>query len=133
LIKAQAELASETSKLDDVQISFSDARSNLVSKINDAYTKSDDAVRNYSGQFFSGAFPSISFKDAIVIGESVIFLNVTANQKISLSAKRTSLSGMLPSWQASIEKINQGEDIEKYISEAKRNLNEVKVFLDELS
>lgn len=147
LLKAKADLASETSKLEELlqgsgvggiktsntQIALRDARANLVEKIRDSYTKSDDAIRNYAGQFFNGAQPSFSFKDYFVSSGVTVYLNVDYDLKASILQKRTALSSVLSSWSASMISLNQDSNLETYLSEAKTNLNAVRSFLDELS
>jgi multidrug efflux pump subunit AcrA (membrane-fusion protein) len=133
LLKAQAELSSETSKLDDVQVAFADAKLNLISKINDAYTKSDDALRNYSDQFFSGTAPSLSFRETYSSNGTNVTVTVDPALRLSLISKRSSLNDLLHEWGVSILGMGPSSDLDKYLADAKKNLNTVKIFLDELS
>lgn len=46
------EIMVQEAKLADAKVSVNEAKQNLVDKINDAYTKSDDSIRNKVDQFF---------------------------------------------------------------------------------
>lgn len=147
LLKAEADLASEASKLEELvqgtnssgvrtsnsEIALRDAKANLIEKIRDSYTKSDDAVRNYAGQFFNGAPPSFTFRDYFVNNGVTVYLDINYDLKASILQKRTALSSVLSTWNNSIINLNQNSDLDKYLLEAKTNLNSVRLFLDDLS
>ncbi len=133
LKKARAELSLQDITGSNAEVTLADAENNLIAKINDAYTKSDDAVRNYSDQFFGGTPPSLSFKRSFVEGGATIFLNIDPKAELSVVGKRTAISKMLPEWFSMLTNLKRGSDYEVYITGAKRNLETIRVFLDELS
>ena len=147
LLRAQADLASETSRLEELKqtislggvntsssdVALRDAKNNVIEKIRSAYTNSDDSIRNYADQFFNGAPPSFTFKDYFVENGATVYLDVNYDLKASLLRQRTQLSLTLSSWSRSISGLNQNSDAEQYLFEAKTNLAEVRSFLEGLS
>lgn len=150
LMKAQADLAIEIARLEELkqassngegdpakisnaEVALRDATSNLVEKIRDSYTRADDAVRNYSGQFFIGNPPSIVFKDYFNQGGTYVYFDVDYEAKASVLSKRTALTSTFQSWAESLQNLNSTSDLNIYTLEAKRNLETVRAFLDDLS
>ncbi len=125
LDQAKAPVKEQKAKLDEVkkgtrfeeiqvqQVKVDNARADLVDKIQDAYTKSDDAVRNKVDQIFSNpitADPQINY-----------YLNTESSLKTDIEWKRFLIENMLNSWKLSTD-IN--------VATAKTNLDEIKLFLD---
>lgn len=110
-------------QLGAAQVGRTEARNGLVDRIQDAYTKSDDAVRAKTDQLFSN--PRSATPD----------LNITSDQaaKQSLSALRLSLEATLNVWSASLAVINDSYDLSVYDNAAKKNLTSVSDYLNALS
>ena len=111
---------SET-KVSNADISLTDAKQALVDKIQDAYTKSDDAVRNKADQIFNNprsSDPQISF--------------VLSDQQLEgvLESSRLALESTLVSWNNSAGSLSVSGDLDFHISIADKNLDQVKLFLD---
>ncbi|MFA5778235.1 MAG: efflux RND transporter periplasmic adaptor subunit [Candidatus Paceibacterota bacterium] len=106
------------------QTVFSQARQGVVNSINDAYTKSDDAIKNKIDQFFRNP---LSLDPYIILSVSDNNLILDVNQKRVLIGKTLSL------WEGSILTINSETNLDKYILEAENNLNQLKSFLAKIS
>lgn len=108
----------------NAEVLLSEARQNLVNKIDDAFTKSDDAVRNKIDQFISnprGSSPQIDFT----------VLDSSLENKIEVG--RVSIETLLVDWSASLSLLGAENDLIAFSSEAKSNLQEVKSFLESVS
>lgn len=119
----------EEIKVQEVKISNSEAslqvaRRNLADKLEDAYTKSDDAVRNKVDQFFSNprsASPQLSF----VVNNSGLEGEVESG--------RIAIEKLLLSWNASLGALESASDLDFFSAEALKNLENVKEFLSKVS
>ena len=114
------ELRIQEAKVQSAEIALEDAKKNLPDKIQDAYTKADDAIRDKADQFFTNpqtVNPNITF--------------ATDNQtETNLESQRTTLEIMLVSWGSAIPLLNTSVDLAAASKSAKGNLNQVKTFLD---
>ena len=141
LKQAEASVKSEQAKLDELkrgtrsedievqrvkvknyEAALEDAKKNLVDKLQDAYTKSDDAVRGKADQFISNprsSNPSISY---YIVSDDQL--------KRDTEWLRLLLESMLKSWQLSLGQLTLSNDFIAYANEAKKNLNQVILFLD---
>lgn len=143
LQESEANLKSEQAKLDElragtreeeIQIqkvkfqnaatALSEAKKNLTDKLQDAYTKSDDAVRNKSDQLFNGAQTS---------NPQIKFSVLDSNLKTAVEIARINIESTLGEWLASLGLLSVASDLDFYTTEAKSNLGEVKSFLDNLA
>lgn len=110
------------SKWSSAIISVEDAKNGLYNKIQDAYIKSDDAVKNKVDQFIYNSqtsSPTLSFSTNLQL-------------KNEIENKRVLIENILISWKkstdsADINKINQ------YTEETKKNLDEMDSFLNKVS
>ena len=100
------------------------AYQSILNTITDAYTTSDDAVRNKVDQFFQN--PQTS--------NPKIILSTNDSSLISdVELKRVSIETLLTSWKNDLGQINSSVNLDKYISETQNNLLQLKLFLDETS
>ncbi len=114
------EIQVQEAKVESARISLSEARKNLMDKIQDAYTKSDDAVRNKVDQFFSnprGASPNVNF----VIGDSQL--------KVNIESGRVTVEKILVDWSVAIIDLTIASDLDFYADLADNNLDAIKSFL----
>ena len=112
------EIAVYEIKLSNARASIEDAKKNLIDKLQDAYTKSDDAVRNKVDQYFNnprGSSPSLVF---IATGSSEV------------ERLRVIIEYVLNSWKASLDKLSISSDFDVYVSSANSNLDQIKSFLE---
>ena len=119
-----ADLAVLQSKALAADTAVLDARSDLTNKIQDAYTKTDDAVHNYGDQFFDNArssFPAI---------------NITVNDdqlRTKVNAARVDVEKILNTWNTSLSSLNSGSDTLLFAQTARTYLNTVSAFFDTLA
>ena len=110
-------------RLEDLRVQeakVADAEQNLVDKIQDAFTKADDAVRNRADQLFSSprsANPQLNF-------------SIDPQLDSDLESGRMALENTLTSWASLLLKLLSADDLIPQISAAKNNLGKVKSFLD---
>ena len=137
LAEAEANQKAETAKLDELKLGsrpeeiqiqeakVEDARQDLVDALQDAYTKSDDAVRNKVDQFFiniQSSAPKINFSS------NNLSLQSDAEQM------RAALVPVLAAWSKSLAGIfSDLENIKNYDSEGKKNLAQVRAFLETIA
>lgn len=113
---------------------FLDARSALVDKIRDSYVKTDDAIRNNVDQFFKNPRTSTTYIDfSFIDGNTIYTFPLSADLKADISNKRYALEIVLESWSSSLQKLDSAEDLSVFIDETKKNLNQARLFLDEVS
>lgn len=112
-------------KLQNAAIALADAKRNLVDKLYDAYTKSDDAVRNNIDQFFSNPRSGTPELNNITVSDAML--------KTSLEADRPLVEVTLTEWQTAIAAGASADDIEARISDSARRVAHVQVFLDRMA
>jgi RND family efflux transporter MFP subunit len=117
LKKAQASLGSAA---DVAALNFSSSRSNLYNSIKDAYTKSDDALRNKIYSLFS---------DPQRYNSRLIFSTDSSLQE-DIEKGKDETGEMLNAWSRSLEKLTLESNLDTYYQEAKTNLNSIKDLLD---
>lgn len=111
-------------KVENAQISLEEAKKNLINKIKDAYTKSDDAIRNKADQLFDnprGSYPNFKYN----LTDSAL--------KINIEVRRVVLEQMLIAWNSSLVNLESAGNLGQYASDAKQNLDNVKTFLDKMA
>lgn len=108
-------------KVENAKIALGEAKKNLLDKLVDAYTKSDDAVRNKADQIFSnprGSNPQVTF----FISDSEI--------ETKLEQDRPKIEAILKSWQVTSSALTVASDLAGEVATARNNLETVKTFLD---
>ena len=121
----QEEIQVQEVKIANAEIALEDARNNLVDKLQDAYTKSDDAVRGKTDQMFTN--PQTQ-------NPQLKLSTIDSNLENDVEWRRLLLEdNIFPKWKTSLGQLTTRSDFAAYIAEAKKYLDEVKVFLDKLS
>ena len=118
------EITIQELKIINAETALSEARKNLADKIHDAYTKSDDAIRNKIDQFFDNpksAAPQLTFS------------NSGSPEEIDVETRRAQIENTLNSWEAALTSFTTIEITVFYVETVKTNLSEVKTFLDKIS
>lgn len=140
LAAAKAGLASaqKGARPEDLKISQTStelARIGLATAVQDAYSKTDDAVRNHVNKFFTD--PSSNFpRFSITINsgpDHVTFGAVGSETARNVEAQRVILEKKLDDWQKSLETINEPGGLENGLATAKENLNFTIKFMNDLS
>lgn len=123
--KAKLDEIKRGTRLEEVEVQsakVNDARQTLNVRIQDAYTKSDDAIRNKNDQFFSNprsANPTLN-------------LSADSSIKSQIEAERLAIESLLLSWKSSLAELNS-LNLSAPASTAKENLQKIKSFLDKVS
>lgn len=110
-------------KVENAKTALEDAKKNLIDKLKDSYTKSDDAIRNNSDQLFVNprGTPQLSF--------SIL----DSQLKNNLESERIVIETRLNGWKSSLDNLSLANDLLFVASAAKDNLNIIKSFLDNLA
>ena len=112
-------------KLASATVGLQEAKTNLVDKVKDAYTKSDDTVRAKTDQLFDNPrSTSPSLNTTISSGSSV---------RSSLSTQRLAYETVLNAWSVALTSLTTSSDILASVQIAKQNIASVSMFLDMLS
>ncbi|MCH7597441.1 efflux RND transporter periplasmic adaptor subunit [Patescibacteria group bacterium] len=120
----EEEILVEEAKVLNAEVSLGESRTNVVDTIQDALTKSDDAIRNKVDQFISN--PS-------GINPEINFFIVSQQLKLDIEKGRMNAESALVSWQASLIDLAEVGDLSFYTGEAKSNLNIIKFFLNDVA
>ncbi len=107
-------------KVANAKTSLADAKIGLVDKIEDAYTKSDDAIRGTADQFLTS-------------NTSVDFFAGKAQLKLDLQERYGMLKDHLLDWQTALVAVRAEDRLDASVLKAKGYLSEVRVFLERLS
>jgi multidrug efflux pump subunit AcrA (membrane-fusion protein) len=126
LAKAQADLATQKSDLDKARIVLANYYGNIGDTLNDAYTKSNDAVRTQTDLMFTDddTNPKLTFSA------------LNSQTQINLESQRLQLNKTLNDLLAEISQMNQSstnDALENTLHDAKSKLMAVRNFLDLLS
>ncbi|MFA5987266.1 MAG: HlyD family efflux transporter periplasmic adaptor subunit [Candidatus Paceibacterota bacterium] len=105
-------------KLDNAKANLSDAKGSVLDKLQDAYTKTDDAIRGKADQIFSNS------------RTSAVSLSFSSDLKVELESARIALETNLITWDSSLEKLSLDSDLSSFILSAKSNLYKARSFLD---
>lgn len=138
LSKAKANLAEELVRLDEIKKTsigtYGDAQRNLASTIRDSYTKSDDAIRNNVDRFFKNPrtrYTNIEFSFDDDNTQYNFPIDIDLRQKIN--NERYALESVLTEWEKSVRTIDDTKDLSVYVVEAEKNLNRIKIFLNDVA
>lgn len=118
------EISVYQTKVDNAVVSLNEAGKAAVDKIGDAYTKSEDAVRNKTDQFFTNPRTS---------NPQFVFSGITGQLKIDIEWERFLLESVLNSWSSSLGSLTVSSDLDSGINTAKNNLSQVRIFLGNIA
>ncbi len=107
-------------KVENAEVALADAEKNFIDKIKDAYTKSDDAVRNRADRLFD--MPRTNDPRLNFITDSALELDIENS--------RASLESILNDWLAAL---GDTSNLKNYSSTVKQNLADINYFLNKLS
>lgn len=107
------------------KLALIDAKNNAIDKLEDSYTKADDAVTNKVDQFFSN--PKTS--------NPQLLSSISGDQQLEseIESSRVLIDSVLKSFRSSLDTTNLSSDIALSISSGKDNLNIIKSFLDKIA
>ncbi len=111
-------------KVENARTALLDAKKNVMNKIRDAYSKSDDAVRNKTDQLFSN--PRSTNPDLSII--------ISNNQlKTNIESSRILIGAALFSWDNMLAKLTLKSDMFSFISATDSNLYKIRDFLNNVA
>lgn len=124
LEQAKANLLLAEAQYSNAGVSLDIAKQGLINKINDAYTKSDDAIRNKFYTLFLGE-PARWY--------AKLAFSTDSSTREDLEDGRNTVTENLESWYRSLRDLNSESDLISYYNSAKSNLDFIKSLLDESS
>jgi RND family efflux transporter MFP subunit len=138
LLKAQAVLQAEQVALQKLKQTapndYNDARADLIATTQDAYRKTDDAIRNNVDQFFRNPRSSNTFIEfAFTDGGTVYNFPLNIDLKIRINNERYALELSLIDWQESLRSIDEADNLNSYVLETESVLKQTINFLNNLS
>jgi HlyD family secretion protein len=104
--------------------SLEDSKKNIIDKIKNAYTKSDDAVRGKSDQLFNNPKNSNS---------QLVFVTSDSRLESDIESQRFLIEDTLNMWLESLRMISTQSNLSYEVELANKNINQIKSFLDDLS
>lgn len=118
------EIQIQTIKVENARKSLIDAKQGVIDKLQDSYIKSDDAIRNKTDQMFNN--PRSENPD-------LKLLNTSTQTKIDLEWKRFVIEKVFSPWKISLGNLDVNNNLESDITTAKKNLTDIKSFLESLA
>ena len=116
------EIAVQKVKIANAEVSVSETKIILENSIRDAFTKSDDAIRNSVDQFFTSPqsqFPQLEFTVANI------------QLEINIETGKSTIEGLLDTWNTELGLV--GSDPFGYAKTAGDNLSQVQKLLDNIA
>ncbi len=104
--------------------SLEDSKKNIIDKIKNAYTKSDDAVRGKSDQLFNNPKNSNS---------QLVFVTSDSRLESDIESQRFLIEDTLNMWLESLRMISTQSNLSYEVELANKNINQIKSFLDDIS
>jgi len=118
------EITIQETKVENAEVALGETRKNMIDKLGDAYTKSDDAIRGKADQLFVN--PSASAPEFNFSGGDPVLRN-------EVSGGRRTIESILLSWKDSLNSFSANDDYLNFINTTKNNLQQIKSFLSEAS
>jgi RND family efflux transporter MFP subunit len=112
------------SKVVSAETALSSAKDGAINAVADAYTRSEEAVRNTADQMFNS--PKTS-------GASLKFTTTDSGLKNKVELSRVELESVLTLWKSDLSVLENTGDIDSSLSLAKLNLEKIKSFLEDMS
>ncbi len=120
----EEEIGVQEVKVQNAEVALEEAEKNLIDKIQDAYTKSDDAVRNKTDQ---------TFKNPVMPLPQINFSINDSQLETDVEWQRIVIEDVLNAWGKSLAQLTSSSDLFSYLKNAKNNLNQAKSFLDKVA
>ncbi|OGY57906.1 MAG: hypothetical protein A3D47_00085 [Candidatus Colwellbacteria bacterium RIFCSPHIGHO2_02_FULL_43_15] len=123
LTQAEADLRVQEVKIVNAEIALEESKKGLVDKIEDAYTKSDDALRTKADQIFSE--PSFNPQLRFTLDDAVL--------KASTEKDRLTMESEMNAWKSSLVNLSSSSDLAAQVIQTKEGLNSMKNLLDKVA
>ncbi len=112
------------SKVQNANVVLIAAKESMINVMNDAYTRSEDAVRNEADQLFNN--PGTQ-------NPTLKFTTTNSNLANEVRSLRGILEEVLSSWKIDLDALSNTSDLELSINLTKDDLEKVKLFLEKVS
>jgi len=110
--------------LDSAQTTLSASKISVVNTLNDAFAKTDDAIRNKVDSMFSNPQRD---------NPQVLFPVADSQLEIDIEWKRYVIEDMLDKWESSLNVLSVNDDLLAELDRRKIDLDFVRVFLDKMA
>lgn len=111
-------------KVANAQTSLDAARKGLIDALQDAYTKTDDAIYSKTDEIFD--YPRGN-------NPKLVFDLSDASLRISIENKRFELTSILASWKTRNGELNATADVAAHLTATKNNLETVRTYFDNVA
>ena len=118
------DIANQNIAIENAKTVIEDANRGTVDKLQDAYTKADDAIRNKADQMFSN--PQTS-------NPHIVLFVIDSQLQTDLDWQRLLIESSLKKWKGSLDLLTPDSDFAPFMSDTKQNLEQIKSFLEKLS
>ncbi|MCH8741760.1 efflux RND transporter periplasmic adaptor subunit [Patescibacteria group bacterium] len=118
------EIQVQETKVAGAKVALEDAKKNLLDKLQDAYTKADDAIRNKVDQFFT---------NPLTHTPQLALITIDYQLKTDIEGRRSVLEPVLKTWQVSLANLTLNSDFTLYLEVANKNLEQIKSFLNKVA
>jgi HlyD family secretion protein len=117
------EIAIEDVRVANAQVAVSQAENTLMDALNDAYAKSVDAIQSKTDEDFTNPESN---------DPTLNFSSDNTQYNIDLVNQKVAFANLLATWNSSLNSLTADSDLLGASTVAKKNLNQIKSFLDEL-
>jgi len=112
------------SKVENASISLEAAHESMINVMQDAYTRSEDAIRSKADQLFNN--PKSQNPD-------LKFTTTDSSLRVDLNSSRIILETALVTWKSDLDALSSLSDLDTMIVSSKGNLDQIKLFLEKIS
>lgn len=119
------EIEVQEAKVANAKTTIEDAKKNLVDKLQDAYTKSDDAVRGKADQIFT---------NPLTQNPQLVPWAIDSSLESDVEWRRLLIEGnIFRVWKPYVDQLTINSDLTEYVSTTRKYLDDIKIFLDKLA
>jgi len=111
-------------KVQNANIALEAAHESMINAMNDAYTRSEDAVRSKADQLFNN--PKSANPD-------LKFTITNSGLRTDLNSSKAALESILTTWKLELDTLSASSDLDEVINTSKSNLDLAKLFLEKMS
>ncbi len=116
------EIVIQETQVKSAEISLNEAKKSLADKIQDAYVKSDDAVRTKADAFFNNPRS---------VNPELSFMQSKSGLSSKIKDERAIIEGLLNDWDDLASAVDSRDDLSSDASFSKDSLSKIKTFLDD--
>lgn len=118
------EIDIQNAKVENAKTALVDAKKDTLNKLRDAYSRSDDAIRNKVDQLFNNP-KSMNPELGVVVSNNQLEADVESS--------RLDIKQMFITWENDLTKLTKGSDLLSFATMTDENLSQVRDFLDSVA